>query len=463
VSALAIAVLSRAPFFTWPLTVDEGSYAYTAHWWARGLTLYSNALWFDRPQAIFLAYALGNRLLGESTIAIRLWGAVWAAATAYGSYLIALRLWGRREAFVALVLSATFSAAPHIEGFTSNAETFMILPAVFSAYCLLVDRRVAAGLLAGCSAVLKPSGVVALVFGCLWLARAKRDRRAIPWFVAAASLPLIVSVTHAWVTVGLSRYAEAVLLYRLRVNTSRAFMSEGTPLLGLALTFPVWAPLLLGTVEGLRSSRRDTRLFGHLWIVTASLGVAMGGHWLMHYFLQLVVPLATLASRGVVAAWDKVSAGTPAAIAPLMMASALLFAFIEGTFLFEPAAVGTSRLYARPPYLVSGQVAQYLRGHSAKGDTLYVAFYEAEIYHLAEMQGTSRFLFRLDLDELDGAFDSVVRDIEAEKPTFVVDFNQPLAPVRDRERFYRALHLHYDVAQSFESAVIYRRASRSAH
>ena len=140
---------------------------------------------------------------------------------------------------------------------------------------------------------------------------------------------------------------------------------------------------------------------------------------------------------------------------------ALLFAFVEGGFLFASSEAGISRLYGRPPYLVAGQIARYLREHAARGDTLYVAFYQAEIYHLAGMRSTSRFLFRLDLDELNGAFDSVVRDVEAERPTFVVDLDQPLSASLDRERFFRALHQHYEVAQSFDSAVIYRRAERS--
>ena len=129
--------------------------------------------------------------------------------------------------------------------------------------------------------------------------------------------------------------------------------------------------------------------------------------------------------------------------------------------MLHSADEGITRLYGRPPYVVAGQVGNYLREHAAKNDTLYVAFYEADIYHLAQMRSTSRFLFRLDLDAIDGAFDSVVRDVEAEKPTFVVDLHQPLDARLDTGRFFRALREHYDEVQSIDSAVIYRRAERS--
>mgnify|MGYP005647921005 FL=1 len=45
--AVASALLTlavRLPFLDWPLTVDEAGYAYGAHWWSQGLSLYSDEL-----------------------------------------------------------------------------------------------------------------------------------------------------------------------------------------------------------------------------------------------------------------------------------------------------------------------------------------------------------------------------------------------------------------------------------
>src|SRR5215475_11512450 len=168
--ALVLTLVVRSPFLKWPLTVDEGAYAYTARWWFRGLTLYSDQLWFDRAQAIFLAYAAGMRMIGESTSAIRIWGACWAAATTYGCFLIAERLSDRKAAWTSLLISVAVSTAPYVEGFTANAETFMLVPATFTAYCLLRRRWAWAGLLGSLATLLKPSGIAAIVFGVIWLA-----------------------------------------------------------------------------------------------------------------------------------------------------------------------------------------------------------------------------------------------------------------------------------------------------
>ncbi|HEX4348186.1 MAG TPA: hypothetical protein VHZ73_11480, partial [Vicinamibacterales bacterium] len=272
-AAFALTLLARFRFFSWPLTVDEGSYAYTAQWWFHGLTLYSNDLWFDRPQAIFLAYESGMRLLGGSTWAIRVWGACWAVGTTYGGYLIAFRLWGRRAAWASVVLSAIFCAAPNVEGFTANAELFMLLPATFSAYCLLTRRWAWAGLLASCALLLKPSGLTAVILGVTWLACVRANRTDwLRFIIAAVPLPL-VSVLHAAFTVGLRPYFGAIVMYRLGVNLASGYQPEGPAIDGWLRTASVWGPLVLPAVAGLWRLRGRSLTFAGLWLATSVLGV----------------------------------------------------------------------------------------------------------------------------------------------------------------------------------------------
>src|SRR5919198_595110 len=97
--ALALAIVGavslgvRLPFLSVPLITDEGGYAYTAHWLARGLTLYRD-LWFDRPQGIFLVYGGLMRLFGESTPALRLGAALWNGLSVVALFALGRRLFG---------------------------------------------------------------------------------------------------------------------------------------------------------------------------------------------------------------------------------------------------------------------------------------------------------------------------------------------------------------------------------
>src|SRR5262249_39570636 len=98
-----VALLSiglRVPFLSVPLNTDEGGYAYVAYWMGHGLVLYRD-LWFDRPQGVFLVYALILRVFGESTEAIRFAGACCNAVTTILVGLLAARLFGRRAGLAA--------------------------------------------------------------------------------------------------------------------------------------------------------------------------------------------------------------------------------------------------------------------------------------------------------------------------------------------------------------------------
>jgi hypothetical protein len=142
---------------------------------------------------------------------------------------------------------------------------------------------------------------------------------------------------------------------------------------------------------------------------------------------------------------------------PFLVGGLDLFVVHDASYVLLSPSQGIDRLYHRPPYLIGAQIADYLHAHAAPDDMLYVAFYEADLYYLTELRSSSHYLFRLDLDRLPGAFDSVVDDVASRKPTYVLDLRQALDPRLDRERFYRALRAGYVPEAVVGSAVLYHR------
>ena len=358
-AAAAIAVLVRAPFFFWPLISDEGGYAYTAYWWFRGLTLYSDELWFDKPQGIFVVYKLGSLLFGDATWAIRLWGALWAAGTTVAVWLVARRLLDRHAAVVAALLYAVFSAHTHIEGFTANAETFMVLPATLSAYFLLRGQPLAAGLMASAAVVLKPSGGSAVLLGVAWLAYLRADRGAwLRFLLAGLSLPL-VSVLHGALTAGPREYLDAVVLQRINTPRPNPFVAARRVWL---VTLPLWAPLALLARFGIPRLMRRERVFLLLWLASALAGMALGGNWWEHYFIQLMPPLTVAAAPGLVYLWRSTAVRRWTAIALLLAP-----VYVAAAFVRPGPELGSWVLFRRDAYLVAEDAAAYIRERTARG------------------------------------------------------------------------------------------------
>lgn len=452
--AACLAVILRVPFFTWPLTSDEGGYAYVAHWWFRGLTLYSADLWLDRPQGIFLAYKLGSLLLGEATWAIRLWGGAWAAAAAVAVYAVASRLFDQAAGIAAAFIFAVFSVAPHIEGFTANAEIFMVVPATLSACFLLARRPLWAGLMASLAVLLKPSGLSAFLLAIIWLLCCRANWRTWLLFGLGALPPALLAVGHGTLTVGWPQYLYSVALFRLA--TSRQLADAGWPvaLERCLATCVVWLPLTLVGIQGLRRGCASSRVFAVLWAGSSVAGMALGGRWFLHYFTQLIPPLAACAGAGVTSLWRSRKLWMRAEGVALL---AVFFISFEGPLMAASAQEGAETLYHRRGILVAEDVAAYIQAHTREEETLYVAFAEADIYHLAQRRSAAPYLFYLDVAFLPGAYDRIVEAIEAREPVYVLTLDPPIVTVDPQGRFWQALAEGYTVETSFEGVPLYRR------
>lgn len=451
--AAVLAVLLRVPFFRWPLTADEGAYAYTAYWWQRGLTLYSADLWLDRPQGIFLAYQLGINLIGPATWQLRLWGSLWAAATAVALYVVARHLTGPRPATAATFLYVLFSVALSVEGPLANAEVFMLLPATLSVWCLLAGWPLPAGLLAALAALLKPSGVTVVGLAVLWYAYQRAGWRTLGFYALGAGAPTLLALGAAATTVGLPQYLYSIALYRLPVNWTRAEQPWALALVQGLQTLPVWGPLAIVGLPGLFRLKRDTAIFVGLWLLTAGAGVAMGGDWWGHYFQQVLPPLAVAAGAGAVYLWDsgKHWARLEAVGVPLVF----LALFVFPPYLMDPLEL--ARMHHAPGYRVAPEVAAYLKQHTGPDETVYVAFFEPGIYYLAERRSAFPYHFPVQVAHFPGAQQQLVASIAARTPSYVFLADALPPSITVGLPFWEALQAGYVLEREFEGLPLYRR------
>ena len=421
--AIASALLTlavRLPFLDWPLTVDEAGYAYGAHWWSQGLSLYSDELWFDRPQGIFVAYRVGMWLFGESTEAMRIHGALWSATTTVLLVLLAARMFDRRVALITGLLFAVLSGAPQIEGWVANAEIFMLTAATASAYFVWGKHWFAAGLLAGIAIALKPSGGAALLLAVWWLAHQRESYRGWSMLAAGTALPLLASLAHGIATAGLYDYAYATLLFRLQEGGSHDLLLSLA--VGTTLTVVVWGPLVAALLLGWRhiANLQSERRFLLAWFVTSVAGMAMGGNWWAHYFQQFIPPFTLVAvagfagvarSNGLMPSRFLVVGGAVTVIA--------ISVYIAPYALMRPDA-GMDAVFQSGIYRSNGDAAQYLRDHTDTNDRVYVAAAGPDILYLADRRSMVPHLYGQQLVDLPGALELVFRGIEQRDAAYVV-------------------------------------------
>lgn len=434
---LAVAALTfgafvlRLPYLGVPLSADEGGYATAAYWWARGDALYGS-ITITRPQGIFVVFRAIDALGLGSPRGIHLVAALWVALSTLALLALAARLWGRGIGLGAGVLYAAVMATPWVEGYQANAELFMTLPTLLSLLALvradvgsLAARRGVlllgtSGLLGALALLLKPAAVTGLPLGLLWLVR-RRAAEGAPWrdlAVAVAALAggwalgLLPALAHGLLTVP-DRYLGAVVFYRLGQDS----------LLGGALAHQVdyaatntlyvlgHLPLLLLAPFGFRPSahggarraRAERRTFLALWALAALGGVALGGNWFLHYYQQLLPPLAVavaLAARGLVRrprASPRFAALCLAACAVFALAVPIARGVIMGV---DPAGLPEWE----PGVAAAAPVAAYLAAHTAPTEAVYVAYDHADIYYLAARRPAARWLHFRELGWTPGAF-----------------------------------------------------------
>jgi len=467
--AIASALLTlavRLPFLDWPLTVDEAGYAYGAHWWSAGYGLYSDELWFDRPQGIFVAYRAGIWLFGESTQAFRIIGSLWSAASAIFVVLLAGRMLSTRAAAVAGPLFAVLSVAPVIDGFASNAEVFMLAPATAATYFVWRGRWATAGLLVGIAILMKPSGGGVVLLGLAWLFAGRESRGAWLSFLAGSALPLAVAFVHGALTAGLHGYLYATVIFRLTTG------GEGDPLVqfltGWDKTTPLMLPLLLVAIAGSRSLRAHPRerKFIFLWFGVSMLGIAMGGNWFEHYFLQAVPPLVMFAAAAftvprwstALARWwsTRASAGLRAATQSAVPALVALGALVLPWAMLPPAE-GATRLYDMNGYEQNEEIAAYLAERTEPTDQIFIAFSHASLLYLTGRLSSSPYLYKQQTTEVPGALESQAADLRAGVPALVFLLPLQLERYDPDDLIRNALAPHYEYDRSFRSAEVWKR------
>jgi 4-amino-4-deoxy-L-arabinose transferase-like glycosyltransferase len=496
VGALVLSFLTRLPFLKVPLITDEGGYAYAAQRWLSGQGVLYQDLFFDRPQGIFLVYGLIQNTLGTSLVAIRLGAWIATGLTLVLVWLIAKEICDRRVAALAAVVFGLIAGSPSIEGFTANAEVFMALPSAACIYVLLRasrndwDRRsiVVTGMLVGAATLVKQSGVTLVPVVCVFagLCLAGRPRKLIAtwwWFGFGCALAVAPALAQGWHN-GWKSFLEAVggrvgsrsvasippieqlrsIIELIGGNVLLVLTIIAIALLRTSLIKRPKRMILCRVQLNARmsvalpaiSSGAEGSVLIRLWGVGCIVGIAMGGNWFPHYLVQIGAPLAIWIAMETVALRPRLST-----VAYRGLVAAFIIAMLSpyGLVLETRGNVDAMsvRVFDRTTYGAEDEVAAYVQQNSTPDQSIYVAFFQASLYYLAQRPAAYKHLYLWELQANPSAEDELIAMVQApNRPIYIVDVGLSSPFPNDGARFWAVVRSNYRIETEIGGMKIYR-------
>ncbi len=446
-AVLALSLALRSLVVDVPLERDEGQYAYIAWRWLDGAMPYVDS--FDqKPPGVYAMYAASIALLGRSPVALHWAAAVYTLGTLAAVFAVGRRLAGPVAGLAAASLLAFLVTDRAFLGSAANTETFLLLPTTLAILCALraVDRRsagwsAASGAFGALACLVKQVAAFDLLFAGLVVLAGGADRPSIrrgAALAAGAALP-VLGVGAAFAAAGaldplLDHVVRHNLGYAGRVAWAEypaAFLETFGP--SLSACGPIYALALAGAL--LAPAHARTVALG--WLAFAFAGVAVGGYFRHHYFLQAAPAVAVLAGAGAAAVGRLLAGGDSRRPAPEVFATAAVCAVALGigllasrTYFFPASPMARAHLlYGASPFHEATLVAEHIAARSDPDETVFVLGSEPQIPYLAGRRSASRYILAYPLfgpyaDAGDRQRDALAEVIAA-RPAFIVVTTDP--------------------------------------
>jgi len=434
----ALPFVFQARFFSEPFDRDEGVYATVARGLSHGQLPYRD-LFDHKPPLIYGWYWLSFAAFGERVEAPRFTGALVLSATAILVAWCAAMLYGRRGAVIAGLVFAAAAANPFMEP-GMNTEPFMLLPMAGSLAAALYGRQrgnrglfVVSGVLLALAALTK---TVALANGPVILAViALENGRRVRWrygiafaggglAVAAATLVLAAAMgvlgDFLWANVGYNA------VYARELSAGQQFtMLQNTAIAFVVSAFPVILVASAGAAcAALRRTRADWIVLA--WLAASFAGSAMGGHYFIHYLVQVLPALALAASAMAAGIPIRVSRTTGAGFALLLLVAtgqslaADLPVYLGATDA-DRMALKEGDDVARERAVESAEVAAWIAARTSPSDRIFEYGRESQVYFAAGRQPSARFFYDRPLWGSPANQAETLASLEAAPPVYFID------------------------------------------
>ena len=409
-----------------PLERDEGEYAYSGQLMLQGIPPYEKAYNMKMP-GIYAAYALILAIFGQTHTGIHLGLLFINAATTVLVFLLAKDLFDPVAGLVAGSAYALLSIGQHVQGFSANAEHFVLLPAL--AAILLLRRAVRlqkyflfflAGLLFGIAFLMKQHGAAFIIFAAgylffIYLCSRRINRNFLLFgsvlLVMGALLPFMLNCLILWWCGVFSKFWFWTFDYARQYVSLRPFnigffflkrrMAE---ISGSAIS--LWGLAIVGLSYLILSSKFRRHLpFVAGFLIFSFLAVCPGLYFNPHYFILILPAVALLAGVGIAFIFDVFARGKSILVSkviPIVLTVAIIgYSLYQQRlffFVMNPVEILRSS-YGFNPFPESLEIARFIKENSSKDDTIAVIGSEPQIYFYSDRRSATGYIYTYPLME----------------------------------------------------------------
>ncbi len=478
-----LTVAIRLPSLQHPQPIDdETGYSVVANEIVDGGRPYVDAI-ERKPPLLLWTYAAVFKATGKyNWKALHTVALLWTLATMAGLYLIGRQLFDRGTGLIAALFYSVFQPWAIWKNLALNGELLMNLPIVW-AYAIALRRGssrtrpelLLSGALMCAGFLLKqPAAIAAVPLGIYLLLPSYRASRGLSptrtiiqagmlaaGFFAALGLVTIVlwkqGILHDAFYWTITNHTDLHVYWRHGILFTLAFVGACLPLLvGAGMAFRhkngVWA----------NKSAERTAVLGLL--AASIIGVAAGGRFYEHYYIQLIPPLALLAAPNYARLWS-------AKIPPphWLLRPPVTYAWLALIVVAFSIAHWLALALERQP----SEAGRYLLEHSLPDDRIFVWGQKPKIYLDARRRPASRYILTFPLTGFDGprdidtrnridgsAWTRLEQDFARHPPAYIVESrvgSDRRYPVQDFPILARLLAQRYQPVARTAEGVVYQR------
>ncbi len=398
----------RAPsLFVEVLDTDEAGHAVGSQVWLQGGALYHDYVDNKQP-LLYWTFAGIFRLFGQNLIAVHALTIPWLWLTAFLLHAIARDVWSNGTAgrIAAIIFVLTSSASVEKDMLATNTEVLMNLPLV-AAFWLVGVRaglgRFGAGVALGLATLFSLKALVALPVLLATAVTLERQwwRR---WrFLEATGFGVLVPLLAVMSLFAAQGRLDELVYWNVLLN--QKYAAAGVPLwsfeirrgilygfprllIFVAMTGVAWVGAVLASRDVFRQKGALTHpaLIHVAWLGLSFYPVCAGGRFYGHYFIQLLPPLAILASGWL--ASRRVTTERPTLERWLWLALVLP---ILGYTVLGYVRLALHKLEGQ--HASVERVASYIRTHTKPTDRLFIWGYWSQVYYYAHRPPASRFVY----------------------------------------------------------------------